>query len=171
MLGGFARVGAGGGNAVFPDARFALSVCVLPLGEDLQVVFVVFANGGTIVVCDEESALVRFEQSRHFGVVKVFMMNRKVAIRVHPLEHGGVFSEVIWWVQEEEIIGVVVDDIFEICAGYAEVAQCGCLQFLNSSVKLVLVDFIGAGPSEEHRAVRQSHIIVVIDCLHEFVVL
>ena len=125
MIGGFARIGAGSGNAVFPDARFALSIGVLPLGEDLFVVFVEFTNGGAIVVCDEESALVIFEKSRHFGVVKVVVVNREVAIRVHSLEHGGVFAEVIWGVQEEEIIGMVVDDIFEICTGHAEVAQCG----------------------------------------------
>ena len=81
--------------AILTDSRFALAVRILPLWENLLIVLVHFANGLAIIVCYKKSTLVIFKQFAHGRMLKIIVMNSKIAIRIHALEHFGIFPQII----------------------------------------------------------------------------
>ena len=86
---------------IFPilaDSRLALAIRILPLWENLLIVLVHFANGVAIIVGYKKSTLVIFKQFAHGRMLKIIVMNRKIAIRIHALEHLGIFPQIIGWI-------------------------------------------------------------------------
>ena len=83
---------------IFPilaDSRLALSIRILPLWENLLIILVHFADGVAIIVSDQKPALVIFKQFAHNRMLKIIVMNREIAIRIHALEHFGIFPQII----------------------------------------------------------------------------
>ena len=77
---------------IFADSRLALAIRVLPFGVNLFIVFIHFADGVAIIVSDQKPTLVIFKQFAHGSMLKVVVVNGKVAIRIHALEHFGIFA-------------------------------------------------------------------------------
>jgi hypothetical protein len=76
-------------------SRLTLAIRILPLWENLLIILVHFANGIAIIVCYKKPALVIFKQFAHNRMLKVVMMNSEIAIRIHALEHFGIFAQII----------------------------------------------------------------------------
>ena len=80
---------------ILADTRLALAIRILPLRENLLIILVHFANGLAIIVCYKKSTLVIFKQFAHNRMLKIVMMNGEIAIRIHALEHFGIFAQII----------------------------------------------------------------------------
>ena len=80
---------------ILADSRLTLAIRILPFREDLLIILVHFANGIAIIVRYKKPALVIFKQFAHNRMLKVVVMNSKIAIRIHALEHFGIFAQII----------------------------------------------------------------------------
>ena len=80
---------------ILADTRLALAIGILPLWENLLIILVHFANGFAIIVCYKKSTLVIFKQFAHNRMLKIIVMNGEITIRIHALEHFGIFAQII----------------------------------------------------------------------------
>ena len=80
---------------ILADTRLSLAIRILPLRVNLLIILVHFANGFAIIVRYKKPTLVIFKQFAHNRMLKIIVMNCEIAIRIHALEHFGIFPQII----------------------------------------------------------------------------
>ena len=80
---------------ILADSRLALAIRILPFRVNLLIILVHFANCFAIIVRYKKSTLVIFKQFAHNRMLKIVVVNGEIAIRIHALEHLGIFAQII----------------------------------------------------------------------------
>ena len=133
-------------GTILANSSFTLPVSVLPLRKRLLEPRIHCPNRLAVIVRQQEPALVILQQLAKHIMFKRIMVNRKITIRVHPLEHLRILPEIVRRIQEEEIIWVIQNRRLEITTTHFQSLQLKTAQLLNPPIKLLLLDFIRTRP-------------------------